>query len=345
MYYRLMKCALSAAYALLICLTWQWFWGGLTWGLALSSVLVSGLWLVLTRLQMRHLFRTYFDTLSRLQVLAPVMIGVAVSGLAVLASHSLILRAVAGLEFFFWGYIYMLYRRNRKNYMTQGHGPLPAGCWVNPPAQAIAAGDLILTSGRIANRVHESVGHGEVAIRLKDGTMGAFSSYMKKGTVINPLGWLTSAWLRRGEHYVILRLSEPLADERAKQMTALAEVMWAENESWRARINARRARIINWLPLPRSWRSWLAERTRATGYDWLGLFIGARAGDHWTCIGACLELYRRLGIKTHRYGTGLLGLGTGLFDPIMPVRFLADPAFRLLTDKDREAFEVSQTAA
>ena len=56
-----------------------------------------------------------------------------------------------------------------------------------------------------------------------------------------------------------------------------------------------------------------------------------RLVDHrWTCIGACLELYHRLGVRTNPYGTGLLGFGSTLFDPIMPVRFLSDPAFRLL---------------
>jgi hypothetical protein len=43
------------------------------------------------------------------------------------------------------------------------------------------------------------------------------------------------------------------------------------------------------------------------------------APHRWTCIGACLELYRRLGVPTDD-GTGLLGFGTSLLDPIMPVR-------------------------
>lgn len=57
--------------------------------------------------------------------------------------------------------------------------------------------------------------------------------------------------------------------------------------------------------------------------------------DRWTCIGAWLELYQRLGVQTNAYGTGLLGFGTTLFDPIMPVRFLSDPFFRLLSRETR----------
>src|SRR5262249_39824646 len=209
-----MKCAYSLAYLSLIWLTWRWFKGSLDWGFAFGCVAISGMWLVLTRLQMRHAFKTYFDTLSRLQILIPAAIGLVVSGLAVYASHRLDVRAIAGLEFAWWGYIYWLYRRNRKQYKRQGHGPLPKGTWVNPPLEAIQPGDLILTSGRIANTVQESVGHGEVAIRLQDGSMGAFSSYMAKGAVINDLGWLTSRWLDKGEHYVIMRLSTPLTEQQ-----------------------------------------------------------------------------------------------------------------------------------
>jgi hypothetical protein len=50
------------------------------------------------------------------------------------------------------------------------------------------------------------------------------------------------------------------------------------------------------------------------------------AQDRWTCIGACLDLYERLGVRTNPYGTGLLGFGTTLFDSIMSVRFLSDRA-------------------
>lgn len=338
MYYRFMKCAYSLAYLSLIWLSWRWFKGGLDWGFASGCVAISGMWLVLTRLQMRHAFKTYFDTLSRLQILIPAAIGLVVSGLAAYATDSTWLRLVAGLEFAWWFYIYWLYRRNRKQYITQGHGPLPKGTWVNPPLQAVQPGDLILTSGRIANTVQESVGHGEVAIRMPDGSMGAFSSYMAKGAVVNDLGWLMERWLDKGEHYVVMRLSTPLTEDQVDGAHQIAQQLMAVNDAWRTGANKRRAWLINRLVLlPRSWREWLIEKTKATGYDWPGLFVGNRAVNKWTCIGACLELYQQLGIKTRPYGTGLLGLGTGLLDPIMPVRFLNDPAFRLLTVDGKRA--------
>ena len=65
MFYRVMKFASTSAYLLLMWLTWRWFKGELSWEFSLSCLVVSAFWLVLTRLGMRQLFTTYFDTMSR----------------------------------------------------------------------------------------------------------------------------------------------------------------------------------------------------------------------------------------------------------------------------------------
>jgi hypothetical protein len=111
--------------------------------------------------------------------------------------------------------------------------------------------------------------------------------------------------------------------------------MIEENRAWCERANRRRRTVIARLQLLRSAKEWLIRRIHASGYDWLGLFTGRLAPHRWTCIGACPELHRRLGVRTNPYGTGLLGFGTILFDPIAPVRFLSDPAFRLATERTR----------
>ncbi len=59
--------------------------------------------------------------------------------------------------------------------------------------------------------------------------------------------------------------------------------------------------------------------------------MGRTCENRWTCIGSALVLYHKLGVRTNPYGTGLLGFGTSILDPILPVRFLADPAFKLIT--------------
>lgn len=338
MLYRLKKVATSFAYLLLIWLTWEWFHGNLSWDFSLSCVLVSAFWIALTFSELGHLFRTYFDTFSRLKMTIPITLGVVMSGLALWKGVPE-LQIVAAVELVAWLAIYVLYRRNKRQYSIQGHGPLPKGAWINPPVEALTGNlELILTSGNMANRLHETVGHGEVAVKMPDGTVYLLSSYMEKGTVLQEAARVANSLARKG-HYIVLRLNAKLTADQQAMVPHLVKVLLAQNNAWRTQAQARRDRQINALPLPKAWKEKLRTKFRVTGYDWVGLFAGQRHTDHWTCVGVCLEFYHRLGIKTNDYGTGLLGLGTGLLDPIMPVRFLNDPAFRLLTEDDKRAFE------
>jgi hypothetical protein len=241
---------------------------------------------------------------------------------------------VAALELAGWALLLLSYRRNRKRYVRQGHGPLPAGCWISPPAEWLLPGDLILTSGLVAAGLRESVGHGETVVRTRIGAQQSFSSYMDKGTVLHPVAAYT-AFVREHGHYVVLRLRSALTPEQTLRAEEIAHAMLLENQRWRDVVNERRRRIVERLPLPRRWRLRLISATHSAGYRLDRLFMGRLAQHRWTCIGACLELYRRLGVPTNDYGTGLLGFGTSLLDTIMPVRFLSDPAFRVLTSDDR----------
>jgi len=336
LYYSLLKAGDTIAYVVLIWLTWRFVDGELHWRLAIGAVVLSGAWLTLTFLRMNHLFKTYFDVLSRLEVTIPLGIGVALSSMAVLDGTFTSTRVLAGVELVAWGGLFLLYRRNRQRYVTQGHGPVPAGCWVSPPAGVLQPGDLILTSGMVAAGLRESVGHGETVIRTTEGGMASFSSYMDRGAVIHPVDEYTSI-VRAHGHFIVLRLREALTTEQVRRAEEIAREMLADNAGWRDQVNRRRRVLIAWLPLPRRWKERLTRKVLSAGYDWLGLFMGRLASHRWTCIGACLELYRRLGVKTNPYGTGLLGFGTSVFDPIMPVRFLSDPAFRLLSVRDRDS--------
>jgi hypothetical protein len=339
MFYRLKKFVITSAHIALLWLTWKLVQGELDWGLTIGSLLLSTFWLSLTAVRLRQLLTTYFDVLSRLQVLVPFATGLVLSVVSFWAAGELAIKAAAVALAVSWLVVYGLYRRNRSNYIRQGHGPLPADSWVNVDWRAMLPGDLLLFSGDMAGRLHESVGHGELVLRNpQTGEMVAFSSYMAKGALFSNLERVTRARLRRG-HYIVMRPRCGFTDEQNARAFAIAEQMIVENGRWRDRINKRRARYLSWLPLPASWKAALAKKFAASGYDWKGLFIGTRASDHWTCIGAVLENYERTGIKTRQYGTGLLGLGTGLLNPIMPVRFLADKAFELLTTAHQRAWE------
>jgi len=332
--YRLLKAGDTLAYLGLFWLTWRFLDDELHWRLAIGAVVLSGAWLTLTGARMNRLFTTYFDLLSRLEFVMPFALGTALSLFALLDTRLVATRAVAGVELAAWGLLFALYRRNRRRFVRQGHGPLPAGCWVSPPAAALQPGDLILTSGRVAAGLRESVGHGETVLRAPDDRLVSFTSLMDHGALLHGVEELTSS-LRRHGHFVVLRLREGLEPDQVRRAEEIAAQMIEENRRWAERVNRRRRAVIARLPLPEAWKQRLLRALHSSGYDWLGLFMGRLAENRWTCIGACLELYRRLGVRTGAYGTGLLGFGTTLFDPIMPVRFLSDPAFRLLTDEQR----------
>jgi hypothetical protein len=174
---------------------------------------------------------------------------------------------------------------------------------------------------------------------MPDGTLSSFSSYMESGAVLHGLEHY-AADVRRHGHYIALRPRRSLTEEQIRRGPEIVREMLSENARWRDRTNRRRRRIVGMLPLPRRVRNRLERAVHASGYDWFGLFMGRLAPHRWTCIGACLQLYQRLGVPTARYGTGLLGFGTTLFDPIMPVRFLSDPALRLL-EADHERSDTS----
>ncbi len=329
-YYRLLKTATSIAYIALLVLTWRFFAGELYWRIGIAAAVLNFCWLIVTSLQINHLLKTYFDILSRLEITIPITLGVLLS---IISLHSAIhqeVRFVAVAELGAWAIVYGAYRANRKKFVKQGHGPMPIGTWVSPPAKVLLPGDLLLTSGRVAANLHECVGHAELAIKMTDGRMDAFSSYMTKGIVLNPLAAVASATLRDG-HYIVLRLAKPMTEEQVRKAAQVASQMQKENMAWRDMVNQRIKKGLNLLPLSSALQARLYDYLKQTGYDYVGLFMGRLTQDHWTCIAACLELYKRVGITTRPYGTGLLGLGSTIFDPIMPVRFLDDPAFELLT--------------
>jgi hypothetical protein len=343
-YFRMFKGATTVAYVSLLLLTWAFTEHRLHWTVPGGAVALSGFWFVLTRVKMNHLLQTYFDVLSRLEVVIPATVGIVLSLLAMLTGIPVI-REAAAVELVCWLYLILLYRRNKKHFEIQGYGPVPTGCWVSPPPEFLQAGDLLLTSGRIAKRLRECVGHAEMVIQMPDGSRRALSSYMACGLVLNPLDEVAASTSASG-HYIVMRPKTPFTPEQIAKSADIAQHMLEDNISWRDLRNARRQNFISKLPLSQRQKQWLVEHTHASGYDWLGLFLGRIAPHHWTCIGACIQVYKAIGVKIGFYGTGLLGVGTTLFDPIMPVRLLSDPAFYLLKKpEDVSVAAESPTAA
>lgn len=341
-YPRLLKTGVALAQIALIYLSYKLLTGQLDEYLTVGSLAVSAFWLALTSLRLSTLLRTYFDHLSRLQVTVPCFTGAALSFLAICSTTQPAFMTLAALELLGWIAVYAGYRRNRANYLRQGHGPLPKETWINPEPDALQPGDLILTSGRMAGRLHDSVGHAELVIPGNSGRLHVLSSYMERGAQIRRLDAVITKLRAKEIHYIALRLRQPLSPEQLQCAPQIARKLFDLNVEWRNEVNRKRARFIKHLPLPARFKDWLVRKTQASGYDWSGLFIGTRAKNRWTCIGICVECLKQLKVQVGEYGTGMLGLGTGLLDPIQPVRLLADKSYRLIDLNDRAAYEAQE---
>jgi hypothetical protein len=342
--YRLLKIGHSFAYLGLIVLTWRFahhhaFDGQFTIG----CTIISGLWLGITLLEMHQYLRTYYDSVSRLSLVIPTIIGGTLSTLALLTTTALPLRFLSVLLLVGWSLVFFEYQSHKRQYLRTGKQRwLPKETWLNPPSAAMQPGDLMLTYGRFAKAAGDPLGHGEKVISDLDGHLWALSSYMEKGVVIQPIEQVANARQSAGM-YVILRLVEPLNERKLRVGWEIANFMLEENDRWRKNAQAQRDRFFNRLGrlVPQAVMTRLRKKFRVTGYDWAGLFIGHQSRAHWTCIACCEEWDERLSLPTQKQGTGLLGLGTGLFDPIMPVRFLEDKAYRLLTATDLASFQAT----
>lgn len=361
MLYRFEKFLITSAYLLLF-----WFTGGAVFSFGSPSffqscAFLSAGWLILTAISYRHLLLTYADRTSRLRIAVPTVIGLALSILAAAGSEmGGTIQLIAAAEVILWAVIFLMQEKTRSKFYTKGFGLMPKNAWVNPPAEALREGDIILTSGRMAARTRNTVGHMELV--LKRETPGgktqyiAFSAYMEKGVVMHTLRALCKTEAK-ASHYIALRPRTPLTDKQNRDAVRIADEMKEINKQWTESETIRRTALIDkWLPASLATktligkpagalRGWLFAKYLPTGYDWLGMYTGKRNQKRWTCMGACLEVLDRVGVKTLPHGTGLLGLGTGLLNPLMPIRFLTEPSYRLLTDEDEKAFAEAQSAA
>lgn len=336
--YRILKFFTVTAHLLLLWLLYQFAFGKLDINFVSGCLVLSGFWFGFTVWRLERLLDTYFSYLSRMQVLVPLVGGLFLSGAAIWNAGTTAGMAIAGVELVLWLGVYARYRYNSNRFVVQGHGPLPKGAWINPPAEALEPGDMILTGGRMAGRVKASVGHGELVIIGRDGEVACLSSYMEAGTVINNIQRVTKGTLKVG-HYIALRLKQPLTPCQLKKLTDIAEQMLAENIEWRTAAKARFEKTVNRLWAPAFVKTWLRAKFTPTGYDYRGLFVGVSRKHAWTCVGGVLEAFKRVGIPMKNWGTGFFGIGTGFLDPIVPVRFLSEPKLRLLTADDKAAFE------
>lgn len=331
------KAATTVAYVGMLWLTVRFCFGHLDWQFATSCAVLSAFWCLLVVLKLHNFLQTYCDVFSRLEILVPITFGMVLSCAGLLSPTRYYTHIASAAELVLWFSVFSKYRENKRHFAQLGHGPVPKGTWISPPESELSPGDLVLTNGAVAARLHESVGHAFLVLS-RDNELVALSSHMDRGCTVDPIA---SAIGEIKGGYIVLKLSRPFTAAQNAHALELAEDMVRRNRAWKSQRTRHYHEFVDsvfsTLPRTRTLQA-LHSRVRSaykcTGYDWLGMLMGRLAPNDWTCIGAALELYHKVGVHTRPYGTGILGFGTTLFDPIMPVRFLHDPAFRLLRERN-----------
>ena len=330
MNWRLKKFLVAVTNVALIAVIVQLFRHQLNWDLAIGSLTLGAVRLALTFGTIRATFANYFDWMYRIRFRMSFYTGVGLAAVACFAAAYQAVYFVAAIELLAWCALYYLWRQNRFDYTETPHGRIPANAWLNPPLAVLEEGSAIITNGTFAPNKEHPLGHAEW-IYTRDGKKRLASTWIKTGFLTNDAEVLIGKWIRGKHHFLNLRLTTPLTEEQKANAPRINDEMKADNERWVQKVTASRSRKINLLPIPQTWREKLIAKYTPTGYSWAGLITGLRFSDHWTCFGSQMEYYARQGLKMRHYGSGILGLGTGLLDPLNPGRLLDDPNFELLT--------------
>ncbi len=350
MLYRIHKFIFGIAHIILLVALLRVVTGAVPIPLALAFTSLSVLWMILTDSKLSESIAAFEDRMLRRLIYVPLVIGVplAVVGLVLaftsapspefsgLMRAGAVVNGVVALGG--WIYILRAYLRRRSEFKGVGSGFLPKNVWLNPPLEAIPDGALILTDGRMARRARNSMGHSELVVKGPDGKLRAASSYIEKGVVLHYLRALIVTQQKNKENYIVLVPRTPWTEEQSARAFAEAERMKATNRIWRDKENERRTRLFNFLPLPARWRVWLLKNALSTGYDVAGKYWGGSRKDRWTCMAANLRVLRAAGMSVGEYGTGAFGL-VGEINPMLPIRFMQEPAYCLMTTTDQDVFE------
>jgi hypothetical protein len=339
MNWRLKKFLVAVTNLALIVVIVQLFRRELNWDLAVGCLALGAIRLALTFSTIRATFANYFDWMYRIRFRMSFYTGIGLAAVACFAAAHQTVYFIAVLEFLAWCYLFYLWRQNRFDYTETPHGRIPANAWLTPPLEVLEDGTAIITNGTFAPNKEHPLGHAEVVYTETDGKKVLLSTWIKTGFIVNDAEVLIGKWIRGKHHFIALRLTKPLTDEQKAAAPKVSAEMKADNQGWVAKVKSSRERKINGLPMPKSWREKLIAKYTPTGYSWMGLIIGSRFSDHWTCFGSVMEFYARLGLKMRHYGTGILGLGTGLGDPLNPGRLLDDPNFEMLTLDHKAYYE------
>lgn len=353
MLYRIQKFLTSSTHVVLFVLLVHAVFGVLPVPRAVSFAVLSWVWLTMTLLLEKRLLTSFEDRMLRRLVYIPLVLGTLLSGAALVlallpglpTTQTNLLTAVGALiELVGWSMVFKSYMRARAGYNKVGSGFLAKTVWLNPPLEVIPDGALILTDGRMARRARNSMGHSELVVKDKKGNLRVASSYIETGVCVHTLRALIAQERKIKENYIVLVPRTPLSAEQSARAFEKSEAMKVANEAWRDKENLRRKWLFNFLPMPAKWRAWLLKYGMSTGYDGIGKYWGGTRKDRYTCMAANLLVLRTAGVPVGEYGTGAFGL-VGEVNPMIPVRLMKDPAYRVLTTADEAAHTATKAAS
>jgi hypothetical protein len=273
--------------------------------LAAQAQILSSVFIVVIYGLFVHILRSYGNVFTRLLALEGLLWGVPTAAAALYLAPTSAAKVVAGASLVAWLYFAYRYQRNKARYERQGCGPVPVDTCIKIPVELPKPGDAIGTGGQMAKLLHQGVAHTETVIPWEGGLM-LFSSWFENGAFLNPVPRI----LKPDPKYpnYLLQRRPAIRPDQLELMEYVVRGMIAQNAAYVARVKERRARLPTWLAC------WLDKKYPATGYDWLGVYTGRRAPDHWTCNVVYLEVMRRSGVEVVRLGQGAAGLRTGWFD-------------------------------
>ena len=342
--YRLQKFIVGSLHIALIVVFLATVFGAGPFERGLSFACLSLSWLLLARFHLDGAEKNFEDRMERRLVFVPLI-------LAAIAAVGTIFCATQFFAYVFAALVltachvgYRMYQKAGLGYVRVGSGYLPEFAWLNLPLEAIQVGDLILTDGRMARRSRNSMGHSELVLADPKGKLIVFSSWIEKGAIIHTLRALIAQEQKIKENYIVLRLKTPLTPEQNARAYQVVEQMLANNKVWKEKVSARRTVWINRIPMPAGLRALLLKYGMSTGYDVIGKYWGGERKDRWSCMAANLFVLRDIGVPVGEYGTGALGI-CGEVNPMLPIRFLKDPAYRMLTTVDETTFKQSAVLA
>jgi hypothetical protein len=288
-------------------------------------LVLDAILLTLTYSHFVHILRTYGNVFSRILAIETLALGIPLSAAALYLGGAAHVSLLAGPALAAWLYFAYRYQRNKARYETQGCGPVPVDTCVKIPSEIVRPGDAIGTGGQMAKLLRQGVGHTECVIPWQ-GEYKLFSSWFETGACLNDVKRI----LKPDPKYpnYLLQRRPPLTAEQIELMEYVVRSMMAQNQAFREKVVARRARLPGWL------RKFMDKHFPATGYDWLGRYTGRRAPDRWTCNVAYLEALRRSCVDVVRLGHGAAGLRTGWFDFPNTEDLRGDPALHLVRNAE-----------